>query len=327
MQKCKKCGSNNKIDVSFASEGIGTCRHCSASLVLTANAETHYAITSVNRSRILQLVNRSLSKTMGAKSCIFDRASRSWLIRTAGTQIPVFLSQVSSFNHYFDVKGDSQWLCILTDWEGEKSIVNYYNEAHFVAVEDVLAGKADLSEMLMVLTHTYAPNPVPELSHRFRKFISSVTPTEFEHGFVDSFIRSLKEKSAELAQYINFLTSMRRTIVNTKVLQIGGPGKQDFISLDLLEYLQEGLKPTKVGEAKRYCTTRFTIQDFGVAQVHAQGADTVYLVSTNDIQPEVWSTIWDTYRHEGRFKQVIFDLDIIILLVKNLGLEALLNAT
>lgn len=327
IQQCKKCGANNEVDADFASTGLSTCRACSATLVLSTKSEKRYIIETVNRLRLVELVGKKVANAVGTKNCMYDKSSRSWMVRIQGGQIPVFLSQVSSYNTYLDKDGKTQWLCVLLDWEAEKGVVNHYNSSHFVSIEDILLDRADLGEKLMLLGKSFTPNPIISLSESFDKFLSSITPAYFERSFVDDLLRSLKDKSSELTYFLNFLTAMRDTIVNTKVLLIGGPGREDFVTLNLLEYLQEGLKPNKVGEAKRYCRTRFTVQDFGVAEVHAADADTVYILSTNNIQTEVWDSIWGSYRRQGYFRQVIFDRDIILLLVQNLGLEGLFRKT
>jgi hypothetical protein len=106
---------------------------------------------------------------------------------------------------------------------------------------------------------------------------------------------------------------------------MGGPGNPDFASLDLLEYLQECLKPDKIGEAKRYfANSTFTVEQFGKAQAHALGEDTVSIVSTNKIQPEVWRLVIQTRSKEKYYKHTILEKDTILLLISVLKLDYLL---
>jgi hypothetical protein len=263
---------------------------------------------------------------VGKDNCAYDRDQRIWICSKNNRKIPVFVSEVSSYNQYLSGQPDSGWLCIVLDWEKEKGILNYYNKIHFTKFEDVLEDKIDLSEVVGELTTSFTLNVTLEHKQEFEYLVSSISPSEFEKQFIEKFLKGIQEKADLLKEFFNFLCIRKNTITNSKIVLMGGPANPDFAMIDLLEYLQEGLKPEKIGEAKRFLgSTTFTVSDFGTAQAHAIGADTVFILSTNKIQPEVWRLILETRNKERYFKHVIIDKDTILLLISVLRMNHLVS--
>jgi transcription elongation factor Elf1 len=322
---CRKCGTANMVDKNFELEKVSTCTNCGKTIQLSRNTLTRRAVSSINYQKIMEVCGEKLIKDVGKENCVFDRDQRIWLCSRNGKRIPVFISQISSYNQHTSEQSDFSWLCIVLDWEKEKGIVNYYNELHFVRIEDIIDDRIGLDDVIDRLTTSFAPSVTLELSRRFDSYLSSISPSEFEKNFVDQFLNGLKEKVDLLKRFFDFLSSRRNTIINAKVILIGGPANPDFALINLLEYLQEGLKPDKIGEAKRYCRSEFTVSDFGTAQAHAVGEDTVCIVSTNRIQPEVWRLILETKNKEGYFKHVVIEKDTIVLLMSILNMGNLLS--
>lgn len=110
-------------------------------------------------------------------------------------------------------------------------------------------------------------------------------------------------------------------LTNSKVITLGGPGYPDFLILDLCKYLSDGLKPDKYGEVKKYNKTRFTISDYGITLAHSNEGDNLIIVSTNDIQKEVWVKIIESMRINNYFKNVLIDKDLILLLLSLLKID------
>jgi hypothetical protein len=323
-QTCKKCLSPNLVDESFRREGSTICSICGKIIQYSKNSSLHYKVTGVNFNTIIKICNQKLIEAMGNANCLYDKDQRNWICSYNQKKVPIFASQISSYNQYVAESQESSWLCILIDWEKERRIVNHYNRIHFMKFEDILYDRTDLGEAIVEVATDFALNPALGLADRFDTFVKSMKPTDFERRFIDQFINGVREKTELLKRFLNFLSARKNTIVNSKVILIGGPGNPDFATIDLLDYLQEGLKPSKIGEAKRYCrSTQFTVDDFGKAQAHAIGSDTVSIVSTNKIQPEVWRLVLATRDKEGYFKHVIIEKDTILLLMNVLKLDNL----
>jgi hypothetical protein len=325
-QICRKCGHPNSVDEKFKREKRSLCNNCGKTILLS-NPLSCYTISDINYKNIIRICNENLKQTLGEDSCTFDKQQRIWICSVDNQNIPVFISEVSSYNQYLGDSTNSAWLCILLDWKKEKGNIHYYNELHFVKLEDILNETTNLGEALKDLVAKFNPNVAIELNQRFDSCISSISPTVFEKEFIDNFLNAIRERSDLLKDFLNYLSNRRKTILNSKVVTIGGAGNPDFIIINLLEYLQEGLSPDKVGEAKRYCKSRFDIGLFGKAQAHALGEDTVSIVSTNNIQPEVWKLVWDTYKKEGRFKHVLLEKATLLLLINVLKMEYLFETT
>lgn len=326
-QTCRKCKTQNIIDEKFKFEKISTCSNCGKTINLSKNVLTRYTVSSINYKNVVRICDGKLKKAIGKENCVYDKEQRTWICSLNGRKVPVFISEISSYNQYVNERADSNWLCILLDWEKEKGVINHYNQLHFVKIEDILEDKLELDKILKELVLSFDPNVTVVLTQQFDSFIKSVSPTKFEKAFIDSFLNGIRERADLLKDFFSFLSSRKKTIVNSKVVLIGGPANPDFVMINLLEYLQEGLRPDKVGEVKRYYrSTTFSVNEFGVAQAHALGADTVSIVSTNKIQPEVWRLVWETRKKEGYFKHVIFERDTIILLINVLKLGHLLSS-
>ncbi len=59
---------------------------------------------------------------------------------------------------------------------------------------------------------------------------------------------------------------------------------------------------------------------------HAKNfSESLFFVSTNDIAPSVWNKIMDEKTSDGHFKYVIFDKDLMLMLLKNLDLLYLIE--
>jgi hypothetical protein len=325
-QNCRKCHTPNFVDENFRREKSSTCSNCGKIIQYSKNVTTRHTVSSVNYEKIVEICGQKLTTVVGKANCFYDKDQRIWVCSHNNKRIPVFVSQISSYNQYVSGGQESSWLCILIDWEKEQGIVDYYNQLHFMKFEDVLDDKINLAEKIAGVATEFAPNFAVELAHKFDSLVAPMKPSDFEKRFIDQFINGIREKADVLKSFFSFLSARKNTIVNSKVILIGGPANPDFAMIDLLEYLQEGLRPDKIGEAKRYFrSTQFTVEDFGKAQAHAIGSDTISIVSTNKIQPEVWRLILETRNKETYFKHVIIEKDTILLLISALKLYHLLS--
>lgn len=322
---CKRCKSTNLVDPAARSDGVRTCSTCGKALLMTRSDKQRLIVKSINKPRIIQIVNNVLMRILGKSNVIFAKETNSWNCQIDGNAVPVFVSQASSSNQYFDRTGKSRWLCLVVDWEREGAMISYYDAIHFLPIESVLEGDETVKESLLALSKSFDPNVGESLEEKFDSFISAVSPTFFERQFVDALLEGLKTRREDLTAYISFLIKMKKTTVNSKVVFLGGPGREDFLIMDLAEYIQEGLKPNRVGEAKRYSGSEFTLAQYLLGEHHAKRSQTTYIVATDNIQDSVWKDIWDTRRTTGYFHQVIFDKSLLLTLIMNVHLQGLLD--
>jgi hypothetical protein len=289
---------------------------------MTKASKKRLVLESINTARVIQTVNDQLTAKLGQGNVTFDKSVNSWTCQVKERSVPVFVTQISSPGLYIE-KSESSWLSVVLDWDRERPLINHYNALHFLPLESFLEGDGRIKEALFILSESYPPCAGPALSRKFDTFISSVTPGYFEKQFVDDFFSGLKAHSEDLTTYIGFLTKMKSTCMNSKIVFIGGPGQEDFVVFDLAEYIQAGLAPGRMGEAKRFSKARFTSSQFSTAEMHAHGADTLYVIATNDVQPQVWDEVWEAHLRHGYFQKVIFDKSLILLLILNAHLELL----
>ena len=131
----------------------------------------------------------------------------------------------------------------------------------------------------------------------------------------------MKSNNKELQSYLLNLNLNSNDLTNSKVVVLGGAGYPDFMILNLYKYLSDGLKPEKYGEVKRYNKTKFTISDYGIALAHSNEGDNLMIISTNDIQKEVWVKIVESMRINNYYKNVLIDKDLILLLLSLLKID------
>jgi hypothetical protein len=201
---------------------------------------------------------------------------------------------------------------------------------NFLPIEEVIQGRVDIHERLEIIGTKFNTNHSLELEKKFNEFIKPISGTTFESEFIDSFWKAIKDKEVALERYLRFLSKHNSTIINSKVVFMGYAANPDFAVVNLHEYLQEALKPNKIGEAKRYrCdnlhSTEFTWEEFSVGLAHADEADALFVLSTNDIAPSVWRRVVEKHQSLKRFKIVIIDNDLILLLLEVLGIEDILS--
>ena len=142
----------------------------------------------------------------------------------------------------------------------------------------------------------------------------------FEKEFSPFFIKQLQEKDDKLKTFISKLASYK-SLLNTKYLPWGASGKSDFYLLPLSNYFLDAFKEGKHGEVKAYRKTRFSVEDFSKAQAHALKSDVLCLVSTNDIQQQVWTNIVEGKAVNGYFKYVVLDRELILMLINALQID------
>ncbi|MCL4518035.1 MAG: hypothetical protein M1587_02430 [Thaumarchaeota archaeon] len=329
-QICKNCSSEKKFDERFRRDGRSSCSTCGKTIIASEDkVRKKILVDSVDNRRIVRICDKALKTAFGAPNCYFDRHQNSWMLTVEYKEVPFVISGISSSLQYYDAKGESAWLCCLLNWEEESNILNYYNQIHFIRFDDVLdENTEEIRGRAKGLALSYEPNEAVEIAKKFDKYIKSIPKgqfAKFERDFVDSFLSRLKSEIQRLNNFFQFLSLRKQTIVNSKIIFLGGPSNPDFISLNLLDYLSEGLRPNRAGEVKRYFGTKFTFSHFSVATKHGLDSDTLCIVSTDNVQPEVWRNIWETFLIRKYFKDVLLDRSLIILLLKVVNAEDLLT--
>lgn len=323
VQYCK-CNAPHKLEGMFLHEGKFTCS-CGRNIRVSKSASTEYTVNTIHYDKIVQICKVTLSEAVGKTNYSFDEKQRSWICNYNGKRIPVFISEISSYNQYVAEQSDSCWLCLVLDWAAFKGNLNYYNEIHFVRIEDILNETIRLPEELDLLTTQCNTNVSIELGEKFDTFVSSISWQQFER-FAKRFLDEIKKKVVVLDQFISFLSARRNTIVNSKVVLLGGPANPDFVVIDLLDYLQHALKPGKFGEVKHYVDSELRLPKYGVSLIHAgTKSSTLCIVATNNVDPELWKFVLDTKKEVGYFKHIILERDTLVLLIRALGMEDLLS--
>jgi hypothetical protein len=278
----------------------------------------------VNYKQIIKFLDKNLKDIFGNSNITFDKIGRYWILKEDEKQTLFFIYGVSATTAFFSVAND-EGIVFYLDSESIQSILNNFNKSRFVYFNSPLI--PDSKKMLDLLNSLDHSNTLKyfELKNAFESFILKSGPEYFEKTWAPQFIDAIRNKNENLKQLYSRLQTVKDTIINTKFVNIGGPGQPDFFLINTFDYLQDGLKPEKYGEMKCYTKSEFTMDDFGKALAHAVSHDTLSIVSSDDIHPMVWSKIFEFKNQEKYYKHVIIDKDLILFLIHNLELRNLIQ--
>ena len=321
---CNKCGNILPVDAIFLKRGSGVCPGCGKTIYRSKTRKFQQRISKIQYDQIIKTIDKNLKTFFSADEITFDNYGRNWIIERDGKFFNISIFGVSTSTAFFSITGD-EGIVLYLDGEVIRPKINNFNKFRFLVFDDPkLKHQTSLLDLVDALDHSHTLKYV-ELKEQFESFVSSTTPQAFESEFAPQLIDAIRANSVKLKTLFSRLQAVKNTIINTKFVNIGGPGQSDFFLIDLFDYLQDGLKPEKYGEVKCYTKSSFTMDDFGKALAHATSRDTLSIVSTDDIHPLVWAKIFEYRNMEKYYKHVIIDKDLILLLIHNLELHDLIK--
>lgn len=315
---CNRCKNRTLLN-SNNIENFIICSNCNKRQNISkTNSENE--ISKINYDKIIQNIDSMLSDIEN----VYDKNSRYWKVKIDGKIIPLLILEISDSNYIMANAEKQSSLFIMLDSEKHAHLLNQFNKSQFVTFIELLEDKSLLIKQLQNVTTIFDTNYSIELENKFDELRSSLTPTQFEHFCVD-LLEQIKTNYQKLQTFYGYLARFQNTILNSKIIPMGGPANPDFVIIDLLKYLQSGLQPEKFGEAKRYGgKTTFTWEKYSAAIMHGNASDALFLVSTTDIQFEIWRNILENNR-DGKFKYVLLDKPLMLILIKCLGLENIME--
>lgn len=316
---CNKCGKTNLVPRDNV-ENFVICFNC-RKRINTHKSSEHKQIEEIKYFQILKNISKQITKT--GYSFIYDKLRRCWLINIDNKIIPILIPEVSNSNFILANSEKEGTLFIMLDKNRCKPFINPLNASQFIEFADIYDNADFLKTKIKEISEVFDQNISIELERKFSEFVEKLSPSKFEK-FCVSLLQELKNKNNKLSSFYNYLNRKENTIINSKIIMLGGPSNPDFYIMNLNNYLQSGLRTELFGEVKRYKKSRFTFEDFSKAIVHANNKPSLFLLSTNDVQIEVWMKIIENYKN-GKFLHVLLDKDLILLLIKCLDLHFLIK--
>lgn len=314
--ECNKCSQPIQLPEQVQESYI-ICHNCHKRVSVTKTATDRY-IKSINYDNITKALEKYLSETGFAFT--FDKFRTCWLVTVSDKVIPLLIVDASYSNFVLACSEGTGALFIHLDKRNISPLSNSMNGFQFVEFQAISKKPSILRQSLLSVAESFDQNYSIQLEKEFDTAIQKMSYVEFEK-FCTDLLNQLKTKQKELSRFYNYLGLRKNTIVNSKIIRMGGAGNPDFIILNLLDYLESAFRPEKSGDAKRYIKSRLTIEEYSKAiMMHAKGRDTLFIVSSNDIQLEIWKHIIDS-RSDGRFPYVVLDKDLILTLISALQLE------
>lgn len=314
-----KCGKTNKVPYDNI-ENYVKCVFCPRKNSIT-KAKPKIVISSVNFLSIRQHIETILSDSN--HSYVYDESRHFWLVDIKGIQVPLLIPEISYSNFIIANASNEVASFITLDKDSNYSLINSMNESQFLEFQTIIDDPTLLAKNLTNVATTFKPNYSLILESKFNKMLDKISFSQFEL-FCKEFLNELQVKHELLTSFYNYLNQKKDTPINLKVILLGGASNPDFYTLDISDYLQSGLKPSMFGESKQYKKSKFTIADFGTAITHSNLESTLFFVSTNDIQKEVWVKIIG-FKRGNTFKFVLLDKDLILILIKCLEMENLIE--
>jgi len=322
--KCKKCGNFVIVDRKFKIKGSGICHNCGKIVTMPKITFNRTRLSDVNFIKIIKYVDDQLKQIFKDSPLVFDKFGKYWIVERDKQKRIISIYGISNAASIYSIIEDDEIVIFLDPAEIHPRITNYTKSRFIYLLDPIFNDPEKFIALLESIDYSKTLNYL-ELKDQLNSFIEKSDPHEFETIFAPQFIAAIREKSKELKHLLDTLHSVKDTIVNTKYVSIGGPGQSDFALVDLFEYLQEGLKPEKLGEMKCYPKDSFTMDDFGKAIAHATSKDTLCIVSTDDIHKFVWAKILEYKSVTGYYIHVIIDRDLMLFLIHNLGLMTLIQ--
>ncbi len=284
-------------------------------------AKIDYFIEKINYNNIIKKITELIENSK--YSYEYDKENRYWRIKVREKIIPLMVPYISNSNFLIAHSEKEAVMFVILDSERVTSLINVMNKSQFIEFQKIYDNLVLFSETLEQISQTFDQNYALTIEPKFDNMLNQISAYEFEE-FCVKFLKAIKENHEKLLSFYNYLNSRKETIINSKIIKLGGPGRSDFQLIGLLDYLQSGLRPELFGEAKKYKKTTFTIEDYSKAIIHADTNDTLFLVSTNNIQKEVWEKIHRSEKN-GKYRFVLFDKDVILTLIRCLKLESIIG--
>ncbi len=311
----KVCSCGTKIyEDSFSDDQLLFCSCCGKRVRKENFKEKDFIIEKINHNKIIESLQKKL-EPLG-----YTLSDDKRLFKYSGEKpIYIIIPEISLYNFILSQYGGQNCLFVIMDEEKTKQRLLGQWHNHQWEIMDFLEKD---SEVITNITQSLQKSVTiePNIEEKFDLLLEK-SPSFFERKFVPFFLDQLKSKNKDLQSYLLNLKLNCNDLTNSKVIVLGGAGYPDFLILDLCKYLSDGLKPEKYGEVKRYNKTKFTISDYGTALAHSNEGDNLMIVSTNDIQKEVWVKIVESMRVNNYFKNVLIDKDLILLLLSLLKIE------
>lgn len=311
-KKFKFCSCGAKVDEeTFSYEQLVFCS-CGKRVREGNFKGEDYIISKIKTKNIIdKLVEK-------VKTLNYDYDETKRIFKRGGDE-PVFIiiPEISTYNYILSETAGENCLFVLLDNDktGGK-LLEQWKERTFSLLDFLNLDKQEL----LNITNSLGKYKTTATDNKLQELLKK-SPQFFEKNFIPYFLSELKKKDSELKSFLLNLKINQHSLINSKVIIIGGPSNPDFYIIDLYKYLSDGLKPNKYGEAKRYTKSKFTISDYGIAIAHSKDGENLLIVTTDDIQKEVWTNIIDSMRINNYFKNVIVDKDLLLMLINVLKIS------
>ena len=289
------------------------CNNCGTRLNQT-KAITINSINKINYEKLLSLVKEFLVKNLKTKVLLVKR-NMVVSMEYNGKEISVIFPEISSVE--FLVRKDSGHCIVVYLDPRTKYGSSLFKNRTFYVGKFISLEHDNLVELLNALTENNI-NEYAKAERDFNLFIQEIdTMNKSEKGakfelFVKDMLNSLKFILPSKLEHLRVVHP--DDLYNSKIVNIGGAGYEDFRVINLYGYLSS-IKPEKSGEAKCYSCSAVTKEDFGEALRHASEDDILIVTSTDNIAPSVWGNVINMKRQRGYYKYVIIDRELLMILL------------
>ncbi len=302
---CSRCSSTHRQDGNVE----GQLMHCSCGNRIKTDQFKHSeaSISEIHYGKIRQLLTNILQPF----GFIFENDRRLFVCENKYVIIVGM-----SVHNFIIASGGTNCFFVTLDSERAKLVVpNHWKNRTFWLPDFLSIDNSLLERQLKALELIVQPQ-----QENLAQVITR-SPTYFEQKFVPHFLGQLKEKNRDLQVFLQHLHQNKNSLVNAKIIPLGGAGNPDFYTIDLYDYLTAGLEPAKYGEAKRYGSSTLTFAEYSKAFTHSMGSENLIIASTNNVQIGIWTNIIEQMYRNKRYSIVLIDKDLLLLLASTLGIQ------
>ncbi len=319
--KCQNC--DEEIEFDDCSTQLPICR-CGRQI---RPSEKHIRIKriieNVRYITILQEVKRKISTIAPVE---LDKHRMVLKLHYAQKSIYVIFPEISNFTYILSENKGKNCIFVYLDHRRSLRKLAPWKQKAYYLLEFLRQDSEEVEELIQSIARDIPTSPEKSSEIWFDEVVSAWNEKERPYNFEKFVVNLLKELRETLPKFLTTLhTQYGNTLLNSKVVRIGGPGMPDFHIINLYSYLSS-IKPEKYGEAKAYFKSRFSEMDYSEGVRHAKEGELLMITATNNVAPSVWRDIVEMRERKGYYKHVLIDRELLLLLISLVkNKERLLN--
>ncbi|WP_456330729.1 hypothetical protein [Archaeoglobus sp.] len=308
--KCPNC--DEEIEFEDNSPQLPICRCGKRVRPSEKHTRVKRFIRNVHYSKILEEVKHKVGAIAPTE---IDKDRMLLKVHYNGKSIYVIFPEISNFTYVLHENMGKNCIFVYLDHRRSLHRLTLWKQKAYYLLEFLKQDVSKIEDLLQRITRDIPTSPEKSVEIWFDKVVSGWNEKKKPYNFEKFVVNLFKDLRETLPEFLATLhTQYGNTLLNSKVVKIGGPGMQDFQIINLYDYLSS-IKPERYGEVKAYFKGKFTVDDYSEGLRHAKEGDLLMVTATNNIAPSVWKDIIEMRERKGYYKHVLIDRELLLLLI------------